>query len=122
MADDGFSHVHGVHFGELKRQRRRDMSLFVDGLADVELASLTIVVGKAGCADAALLAAFAHRGAAKAARRDFARGILLQRTWLVVDPAFGLLHLHMRIALLIRHRTLRRIDRKLMKVRRAQAR
>src|SRR5580698_1235565 len=119
MADDRFSHMHGVHLGEFKRQRRRDMSLFVDGLADVELASLAIVVGKAGCADAALLAAFAHGGTAKAARRDFSRGILLQRTGLIVDPAFGPFHLHMPIALLIRHWALRRINRKLMKVRRA---
>src|ERR1035437_5124397 len=98
------------------------MRLFVGGLATVELARLAVMDGETFCTDPAFGTGLAHRRATKSVSRMFARGLGCQRVWFIRHAANWLRHLHMAVALLIGEWALRRIDRDLMKLRRAQPR
>src|SRR6202161_1553732 len=98
------------------------MRLFVDRLAQVKLASLTIVIGEALRPDAAFVSGLSYDDTTKSVYRGFTRCILRQGIWLIGNSALWLLHLHVSVTLLVAERTLGSVDRNLVKIRRSQAR
>ena len=101
---------------EFERQRRRDMALLRRRLADVELARLAVVVGKAFRPQPHLLALLLGREMIGSRAAGDSRGPSPERIRLVVHAADGIAHGHVAILLEMVERTFRRIDREMREI------
>ena len=119
VADHALPDRQVFDLGQLEDEGVGDMPFLDIGLAEVELAGLTVVVGKGLGPDALLRPRLLGRVGGEPALGVLAWA-LAEAVRLVVRPALGIVHRHVAILLQVGKGAFRRVDRNVVEVRPAE--